>query len=98
MDGSRFGILGLGVQVAGWPRRGLTHENRSSGNPYAVSTFPGADAHLVAYDQTIASVRATAGVLQGEQWPRGRLPITVEPYEYGAGRSNLGGTLKMERD
>ena len=55
------------------------------GNPYAVTTFSGADAHLVAYDQTLASVRAAAGVLRGALHPQGRLPITVHPYPYGSG-------------
>ena len=59
------------------------------GNPYAVSTFPTAEGLLVAYDQTLASVRAAAGVLRGRQPPRGELPIRVEPYDYGAGLTQI---------
>ncbi len=55
------------------------------GNPYAVSTFPEADVLLVAYDQTIASTLAVSDVLLGRQPPRGELPITVEPYDFGSG-------------
>ncbi len=60
------------------------------GNPYAVTTFSEAGAHLVAYDQTLASVRAAAAVLRGALDPEGRLPITVDPYPYGAGLGALG--------
>ena len=56
------------------------------GNPYAVDTFSSADAFVVAYDQTIASAEAVAGVLKGEQPASGRLPITVGQYEFGAGQ------------
>ena len=59
------------------------------GNPYAVSTFPSTEADLIAYDQTLASVRAVAGVLKGTQPPQGRLPITVRPYDYGAGLTGI---------
>jgi len=55
------------------------------GNPYAVTTFVEADAHVVAYDQTIATVQAVAGVLRGVLPASGRLPITVDPYPYGSG-------------
>ena len=58
------------------------------GNPYAASAFAGADALLVAYDQSIASVQAAAHILAGRQRPRGQLPIAVAPYPYGSG---LGG-------
>ena len=60
------------------------------GNPYAVSTFPSTAGDLIAYDQTLASVRSVAGVLKGTQPPRGRLPIKVGPYDYGAGLSSIG--------
>ena len=59
------------------------------GNPYAVDTFSSADAFVVAYDQTIASAQAVAGVLQGTQPAPGRLPITVGQYEFGAGHSRV---------
>ncbi|PSQ98412.1 MAG: hypothetical protein BRD48_07485 [Bacteroidetes bacterium QS_9_68_14] len=60
------------------------------GNPYAAGTYAGADAIVVAYDQTIASVRAVAGVLKGEQPAPGRLPIPVGPYDFGAGQHGFG--------
>ncbi|WP_456424545.1 glycoside hydrolase family 3 protein [Rhodocaloribacter sp.] len=60
------------------------------GNPYAVTTFADADAHLVAYDQTLATVTAAARVLRGALRPGGRLPITVDPYPYGAGLDDFG--------
>lgn len=59
------------------------------GNPYAVATFPGADAFVVAYDQTVASIDAVAGVLKGAQPAPGRLPITAGAYDFGAGRSRV---------
>lgn len=59
------------------------------GNPYAVSTFLDADAHVVGYDQTIATVKAMARVLQGNALPTGRLPITVTPYRFGSGLPSL---------
>jgi beta-N-acetylhexosaminidase len=55
------------------------------GNPYAVTTFRQADAFLVAYDQLMETNTAAARVLRGEQPPRGRLPITVDPFPFGAG-------------
>ncbi|PSQ81839.1 MAG: hypothetical protein BRD46_01060 [Bacteroidetes bacterium QS_8_68_15] len=57
------------------------------GNPYAVKTYSNADAFVVAYDQTIASAKAVAGVLKGEQPAPGRLPIRVGDYDFGAGRT-----------
>ncbi|WP_457652300.1 glycoside hydrolase family 3 protein [Rhodocaloribacter sp.] len=59
------------------------------GNPYAVTAFADADAHLVAYDQTLATVTAAARVLHGALRPAGRLPITVDPYPFGAGLDGL---------
>jgi beta-N-acetylhexosaminidase len=59
------------------------------GNPYAVTTFAEADVHLVAYDQTLESVQAAAGILRGMQAPRGLLPITVTPYAYASGLRQL---------
>ena len=59
------------------------------GNPYAVSTFPSASGDLIAYDQTLSSVRAVANVLKGIQPPQGQLPIKVGPYEYGAGLTSI---------
>jgi len=55
------------------------------GNPYAASTFRSADAIVVAYDQSLATIRAAARVLSGEQPAQGRLPITVEPFPRGSG-------------
>ena len=59
------------------------------GNPYAVTTLQNADVHLVAYDQTLASVDAAVRILEGDLSPSGRLPIRVEPYDYGAGLGAL---------
>lgn len=59
------------------------------GNPYAVTPFARAEVHVVAYDQALETVRAVARILTGAQPPRGRLPITVAPYDFGAGRSTL---------
>ena len=56
------------------------------GNPYAADTYSGADALVVAYDQTIAGVEAVAEVLKGERPAPGRLPIRVGPYDFGAGQ------------
>jgi beta-N-acetylhexosaminidase len=55
------------------------------GNPYAVTTFSEAHAFVVAYDQALASVHASARILLGLQAPHGRLPVTVDPYLFGAG-------------
>lgn len=59
------------------------------GNPYAVSTFVDADAFLVAYDQALETARAAAEVLTGHLQPRGKLPITVDPFSYGSGLESL---------
>lgn len=59
------------------------------GNPYAVSAFANADAHVVAYDQSLETVAAVHAVLTGSLPPTGRLPITVEPYSFGAGEDEL---------
>lgn len=59
------------------------------GNPYAVTTFADADAHLVGYDQTMATIKAMADMLTGQAEPQGQLPITVEPYRFGAGLQTL---------
>ncbi|MDZ4699395.1 MAG: glycoside hydrolase family 3 N-terminal domain-containing protein [Rhodothermales bacterium] len=55
------------------------------GNPYAITPFTDADALVIAYEQTLASVRSIAGIMTGQQAPNGRLPITVGAYAYGAG-------------
>ncbi|MEX0747221.1 MAG: glycoside hydrolase family 3 N-terminal domain-containing protein [Rhodothermales bacterium] len=60
------------------------------GNPYAASTFSDADAILVAYDQSLQTAYAAARVLKGEQPAQGRLPITVEPFEFGSGLEGVG--------
>jgi beta-N-acetylhexosaminidase len=59
------------------------------GNPYAVTTFRTANAFVVAYDQLIESNDAAARVLRGALEPRGRLPITVDPFAFGAGVSSI---------
>lgn len=60
------------------------------GNPYAAATYRDAEAIVVTYDQTLASVYAAARVLGGRATPTGRLPITVEPFSYGDGLSDAG--------
>lgn len=55
------------------------------GNPYAASAFREADGILVAYDQALETVSAAVRVLQGKQPALGRLPITVEPFDFGSG-------------
>lgn len=55
------------------------------GNPYAASDFQEADAILVAYDQSLETIGASAGVLLGRQDAPGRLPIVVEPFAFGSG-------------
>lgn len=55
------------------------------GNPYAVTDFTDAEALLVAYEQSLASVRSMTRVILGEHYPSGRLPITVGPFAYGSG-------------
>ncbi|GAB5521892.1 MAG: glycoside hydrolase family 3 N-terminal domain-containing protein [Rhodothermales bacterium] len=47
------------------------------GNPYVLADVPGADVSFVAYDQTLASVRAVLHALDGSLTPSGQLPITV---------------------
>ena len=61
------------------------------GNPYAVDTFPEADAFLVGYDQTLATVRAAADILRGRYAPQGRLPISLEHFPYGSGGKKVRG-------
>lgn len=55
------------------------------GNPYAVMPFEESEALLIAYEQSMASVRSLSKILTGEQYPSGKLPISVGPYAYGSG-------------
>lgn len=55
------------------------------GNPYAATAFQNAKAIVVAYDQSLETIYATTRVLQGRQPALGRLPITVDPFGFGAG-------------
>ncbi len=55
------------------------------GNPYAVTPFSDSDALLIAYEQSLASVRTLSKILVGDQDPSGKLPISVGPYIYGSG-------------
>lgn len=59
------------------------------GNPYAVTPFSDADALVVTYDQSLETADAVARVLRGEHQPTGKLPITVDPYPFGAGMEGL---------
>ncbi len=61
------------------------------GNPYAASDFQEADAIVVAYDQSLATIDATAEVLLGRQPAPGRLPIDVTPFDFGSGMDWVGG-------
>ena len=55
------------------------------GNPYAITPYPDAEALLVAYEQSLASVRSTASILSGAKDPYGKLPITVGQFSFGSG-------------
>lgn len=55
------------------------------GNPYAVNDYVESEALLVAYEQSLASVRSMSRVILGEHYPSGRLPITVGNFAYGSG-------------
>ena len=44
------------------------------GNPYAVNDYAESEALLVAYEQSLASVRSMSRVMLGEHYPSGRLP------------------------
>lgn len=55
------------------------------GNPYVATPFRQAAALVVAYDQSEATAAAAARVLRGRQPAPGRLPITVDPFPFGAG-------------
>ncbi len=55
------------------------------GNPYVIIPFADAEVLLVAYEQSLASIAAVAGILRGRQPARGLLPITVGPYPFGSG-------------
>ena len=55
------------------------------GNPYAITPYPDAEALLVAYEQSLASVRSTANIISGANDPGGKLPITVGQFAYGSG-------------
>ncbi len=59
------------------------------GNPYAVTTYSNAHGHVVAYDQSLETVRAVHRILSGELNPSGKLPISVDPYPFGAGLDRL---------
>jgi len=77
--------LDHGVLISELIRTGKPVVLITFGNPYLVSTVPEAAAHVVAYDQTLETVRSVYRVLVGELEPNGRLPITVDPYPYGSG-------------
>ena len=59
------------------------------GNPYAVTSFTNAEALLVAYEQSLASVRTMTRIMLGEHDPSGQLPITVGPFSYGSGLNEI---------
>ncbi len=55
------------------------------GSPYVAEQFPKADAFLIFYDQSIASVLAAKKALSGELDPEGRLPVSISSFPYGSG-------------
>ena len=55
------------------------------GNPYAITPYSDAEALLVAYEQSMASVRSVASIISGTRNPGGKLPITVGQFAYGSG-------------
>ena len=59
------------------------------GNPYAVSPYEEAEALVVAYEQSMATVVTLTDILQGKKDPAGRLPITVGNFAYGSGLTQL---------
>ena len=59
------------------------------GNPYAVTPFSDSEALLIAYEQSLASVRTLSRVLTGDHYPSGKLPISVGPYAYGSGLTQI---------
>ena len=83
------GEAGLFPRQASFVRRLLEQQAPvvlvTFGNPYVVIPFAEAEVLLVAYEQSMASVAAVAGILQGRQPARGVLPITVGPYPFGSG-------------
>ncbi len=59
------------------------------GNPYAIMPFSESEALLVAYEQSLASVRALSSIVLGGHHPSGKLPITVGSFAYGSGLDRI---------
>ncbi len=59
------------------------------GNPYAVTPFSNSEALLIAYEQSLASVRTLSKIITGEQGPSGKLPISIGPFAYGSGLTDI---------
>lgn len=55
------------------------------GNPYVLNTYTAPEVKLVGYEQSLATVRTAAGILLGTQPAKGRLPISLHAFPYGAG-------------
>jgi len=67
-------------------RMAVPHVVVSFGNPYLISSFPDAQAYVLAWDGSEASQRAAAGALVGEFEIVGRVPTRIPPlFEIGDG-------------
>ncbi|HET9948709.1 MAG TPA: glycoside hydrolase family 3 N-terminal domain-containing protein [Longimicrobiales bacterium] len=67
-------------------RIGVPHVVVSFGNPYLISSFPSAQAYLLAWNGSMASQRAAAKALLGEIDVTGRVPTSIPPlYALGDG-------------
>ena len=68
------------------------------GNPYAIMPYSDAEALLVAYEQSMASVRSVASIISGVQDPGGKLPITVGQFAYGSGLEKTRPNIQLALD
>ncbi len=67
-------------------RTGVPHVVISFGNPYLISSFPEAQAYMLAWNGSEASQRAAARALIGDFDILGRVPTSIPPlFELGAG-------------
>ena len=55
------------------------------GNPYVINTYTEPDVMLVGYEQSMATIRTASDILLGNHTPKGRLPISLEAFPFGAG-------------
>ena len=59
------------------------------GNPYAITQYADSEVLLVAYEQSLASVRTISRIITGEHRPSGKLPITVGNFAFGSGLNEV---------